>query len=175
MRWMSDSRCNSTWRWCSYGCRCLQDLIYFEHLWERYPKKIPQSYPEKVKMYKQRWAEWVSQKLIVALHLSAVIRPRMRGLSLLGLGWQWERAAPDDRQGRKSLEQPLVIQQEWLMIMDGPCFLWLNSPLSCNLLPSLHSSSIHPFSSLFLCYFMYSKFPIPSRFPAGLQVYQQLQ
>lgn len=29
---MSDSRCNSTWQWCSYDCRCLQDLIYFEHL-----------------------------------------------------------------------------------------------------------------------------------------------
>lgn len=76
--------------------------------------------------------------------------------------------------GEQKSGAELVIQQKWLMIMDGVCSLWLNSPFSCCLLPSLHSSSVHLFSSLFLCYFMYSssKFLIPSRFPAGLQRYQ---
>lgn len=51
--------------------------------------------------------------------------------------------------GEQKSGAELVIEQKRLMIMDGVCSLWLNSPFACCLLPSLHSSSVHLFSSLF--------------------------
>lgn len=56
--------------------------------------------------------------------------------------------------GEQKSGAELVIQQKRLMIMDGVCSLWLNSPFACRPLPSLHSSSVHlslPSSSVISC------------------------
>lgn len=78
----------------------------------------------KIRSWKGANVSWVSQRR-VALHLYVVIRRRMRSLSLHGLGWQWEWAAPDRRQGSKSLQLNLLFSRSgsWLRMECVP-FDW---------------------------------------------------
>lgn len=74
-----------------------------------------------------RWASQPVAQSGFTSTVSAVIRRRMRGLSLHGLGWQWEweRAAHDRRQGSKSLELYLLFSRSgsWLWMESVP-FDW---------------------------------------------------
>lgn len=114
----------------------------------------------------QTTVSWVSQPVALSGFTSICSNPWKDERPLITwTGLTVRASCSGSSSGEQKSGAELVIQQKLLMIMDGECSLWLNSPFACRLLLSLHISSLHLFSSLFLCYFMYSssKFPIPSQ------------
>lgn len=119
----------------------------------------------------QTTVSWMSQPVAQSGFPSICSNPsKDEGPPITWTGLTVRASCSGSSSGEQKSEAELVIQQKRLMIMDGVCSLWLNPPFACRLLLSLLSSSVHLFSSLFLC-FMYSssECPIPSRLPARLK------